>query len=67
MKIFFDCGVFLNLTQDEWSRSSVDNIYAVGDVTDRINLTPVALAGQRILIHNIVDTDLCASRGPCCC
>ena len=28
---------------DEFSRSSVDNIYAVGDVTDRINLTPVAI------------------------
>jgi len=29
---------------DEWSRTSVDNIFAVGDVTDRINLTPVAIA-----------------------
>ncbi|MFO1129350.1 MAG: glutathione-disulfide reductase [Rhodospirillales bacterium] len=29
---------------DEWSRSSVGNIYAVGDCTDRINLTPVAIA-----------------------
>ena len=28
---------------DEYSRSSVDNIYAVGDVTDRVNLTPVAI------------------------
>ena len=28
---------------DEQSRSSVDNIYAVGDVTDRVNLTPVAI------------------------
>ena len=28
---------------DEFSRSSVDNIWAVGDVTDRINLTPVAI------------------------
>lgn len=28
---------------DEYSRTSVDNIWAVGDVTDRINLTPVAL------------------------
>ncbi|KAL0925820.1 hypothetical protein M5K25_004190 [Dendrobium thyrsiflorum] len=28
---------------DEYSRSSVDSIWAVGDVTDRINLTPVAL------------------------
>jgi glutathione reductase (NADPH) len=28
---------------DEFSRSSVGNIYAVGDVTDRVNLTPVAI------------------------
>jgi len=29
---------------DAYSRSSVPHIYAVGDVTDRINLTPVAIA-----------------------
>jgi glutathione reductase (NADPH) len=28
---------------DDYSRSSVANIYAVGDVTNRINLTPVAI------------------------
>ncbi len=28
---------------DQYSRSSVPNIYAVGDVTNRINLTPVAI------------------------
>lgn len=28
---------------DRYSRTSVDNIFAVGDVTDRVNLTPVAL------------------------
>ena len=28
---------------DEFSRSSVKHIYAVGDVTDRVNLTPVAI------------------------
>jgi glutathione reductase (NADPH) len=28
---------------DEYSCSSVESIYAVGDVTDRINLTPVAI------------------------
>lgn len=29
---------------DDYSRTSVSNIYAVGDVTNRVNLTPVALA-----------------------
>jgi glutathione reductase (NADPH) len=28
---------------DEYSRSSVANIYAIGDVTNRVNLTPVAV------------------------
>jgi glutathione reductase (NADPH) len=28
---------------DEWSKTTADNIWAVGDVTDRINLTPVAI------------------------
>ena len=28
---------------DEYSRSTVENIYAVGDVTHRLNLTPVAI------------------------
>nr|WP_262983207.1 FAD-dependent oxidoreductase [Paracoccus mutanolyticus] len=28
---------------DEWSQSSVPSIFAVGDVTDRVNLTPVAI------------------------
>ena len=32
---------------DEWNRSSVDSIYAVGDCTDRVNLTPVAIAEGR--------------------
>ncbi|KAK8964093.1 hypothetical protein KSP40_PGU000232 [Platanthera guangdongensis] len=34
-----------SLQVDEYSRTSVDSIWAVGDVTDRINLTPVALIG----------------------
>ncbi|MGE0004090.1 MAG: glutathione-disulfide reductase [Parvibaculaceae bacterium] len=40
-------GVELNphyaVKVDDYSRSSVDNIYAVGDVTNRLNLTPVAI------------------------
>jgi glutathione reductase (NADPH) len=28
---------------DEWSRTTAQNIFAIGDVTDRIQLTPVAL------------------------
>ena len=36
-------GELGEIVVDEQSRSSVDNIYAVGDVTDRVNLTPVAI------------------------
>ena len=32
---------------DDWNQSNVDSVYAVGDVTDRINLTPVAIAEGR--------------------
>ena len=39
---------------DEFSRTSVPNIYAVGDVTDRINLTPVAIReGSRVCRHRV--------------
>ncbi len=31
------------ITVDEFSRSSVPNIWAIGDATNRLNLTPVAL------------------------
>ena len=40
-------GVKLNARKavvvDEYSKTNVENIWAVGDVTDRINLTPVAI------------------------
>ncbi len=53
---------------DEVSQSSVANIYAVGDVTDRVNLTPVAIreghafadtvfGGKRIAMdHELIPT-----------
>lgn len=38
---------------DEWSRTSVPNIYALGDVTNRHNLTPVAIAEARALAETL--------------
>ena len=36
---------------DEFSRASVDNIYAIGDVTERMNLTPVAIAEAEAMVR----------------
>lgn len=38
---------------DERNRTSVANIYAVGDVTDQVNLTPVAIAEGRALAETL--------------
>lgn len=38
---------------DEYSRSSAKNIYAVGDVTDRVNLTPVAIREAMAFIDTV--------------
>ena len=38
---------------DEWSQTSVPGIYAVGDVTHRIALTPVAIADGRALAETL--------------
>ena len=40
---------------DEYSRTSVDNIYAIGDVTDRLNLTPVALMEGMAFVSTVFD------------
>ena len=42
-KVGVELGWDGRLVVDEFSKSSVDNIYAVGDVTHRMNLTPVAI------------------------
>lgn len=38
---------------DAYSKTSVDNIYAVGDVTDRVNLTPVAIREGMAFIDTV--------------
>ena len=40
---------------DEYSKSSVDHIYAVGDVTDRVNLTPVAIREGMAFVETVFD------------
>jgi glutathione reductase (NADPH) len=46
-------GKLGEIVVDEFSRSSVDNIYAVGDVTDRVNLTPVAIREGHAVAENL--------------
>ncbi|AGT08489.1 glutathione-disulfide reductase [Paracoccus aminophilus] len=46
---------------DEWSQTSVPSIYAVGDVTDLVNLTPVAIRAG----HNFADTVFGGKPKPC--
>ncbi|MBI1778446.1 MAG: glutathione-disulfide reductase [Proteobacteria bacterium] len=52
-----EAGVTLNkagaIAVDEWSRSTVETIYAVGDVTNRMNLTPVAIAEARAVAETL--------------
>ena len=38
---------------NEFSQTSVDNIYAVGDVTNRVNLTPVAIREGHAFADNV--------------
>src|SRR3546814_15435108 len=39
---------------DEYSRTSVESIYAVGDVTDSINLTPVVSQEARTYVDTVL-------------
>jgi glutathione reductase (NADPH) len=56
-----EIGVELNgegaVVVDEWQRSTVPNIYAVGDVTDRLNLTPVAIAESRAIAETLYNNN----------
>ena len=53
-------GVELNergaIKVDRFSKTTADNIWAVGDVTDRINLTPVAIR-EAVAFHETVYRD----------
>src|SRR6266513_1453848 len=51
-------GVAINpsnggIAVDGWSKTSVDNIYAIGDVTHRTNLTPVAIREGQVFADTV--------------
>ncbi len=56
-----EIGVEMNregaVVVDEWQRSTVPNVYAVGDVTDRLNLTPVAIAEGRAIAETLFNNN----------
>jgi glutathione reductase (NADPH) len=41
------------ITVDKFSRTSVENIYAVGDVTKRVELTPVAIREGMAFVETV--------------
>ncbi len=46
-------GLAGEILVDEYSRTSVENIYAIGDVTDRLNLTPVAIHDAMCFVDTV--------------
>ena len=42
---------------DAWQRTSIPSIYAVGDVTDRLNLTPVAIGEGRAIAETLFNNN----------
>ncbi|EIW85480.1 glutathione reductase [Coniophora puteana RWD-64-598 SS2] len=42
-----------NVKTDEWQKSNIDNIYSVGDLTGKWELTPVAIAAGRRLSNRL--------------
>jgi glutathione reductase (NADPH) len=42
---------------DDWNRTSAANIYAVGDVTDRMQLTPVAIQEGRAVSETLFNNN----------
>jgi glutathione reductase (NADPH) len=50
-----DLGWNGHVVVDDYSKSSVDSIYAVGDVTDRVQLTPVAIREGTAFVETIFE------------
>ena len=46
-------GKLGEIVVDEFSRTNIENIYAVGDVTDRVKLTPVAIREGQAVAENL--------------
>jgi glutathione reductase (NADPH) len=48
-----ETGLLGDIVVDEYSRTNVDSIYAIGDVTNRVQLTPVAIHEAMCFIDTV--------------
>ncbi|WP_163266971.1 glutathione-disulfide reductase [Chelativorans alearense] len=48
-----ETGVKGEILVDDYSRTNIDNIWAIGDVTDRVQLTPVAIHEAMCFIETV--------------
>jgi glutathione reductase (NADPH) len=49
------CGKHEAVQVDEYSKTNVDHIYAIGDVTDRLQLTPVAIHEAMAFVKTVFE------------
>jgi glutathione reductase (NADPH) len=49
------CGINGNIIVDKYSRTSVKNIFAIGDVTSRVELTPVAIHEAMCFVKTVFE------------
>jgi glutathione reductase (NADPH) len=54
-EIGIKCGINGNVIVDEYSRTSVESIYAIGDVTGRMELTPVAIHEAMCFVKTVFE------------
>jgi glutathione reductase (NADPH) len=52
-KLGINLGGIKEIIVDENNKTNIKNIYAIGDVTNRINLTPVAIAEGQVFSDNL--------------
>jgi len=54
-EIGIKCGINGNVIVDDYSRTAVENIYAIGDVTSRMELTPVAIHEAMCFVKTVFE------------
>ena len=52
-KIGVELGKAKQVVVDDYSQTTVDSVYAVGDVTNRVNLTPVAIREGMAFVNTV--------------